>query len=129
MSAAPAATLARRRCRAPHPTATLSWSLRPARLRLIISSIATSAPTRRDFPEIPTLAETLPGYRCVTWYALVGPPGMPAALAEHINRDVNEVLARPDVVERVRAIQMEPVNRSRFEAAQFFADESALWGK
>jgi tripartite-type tricarboxylate transporter receptor subunit TctC len=42
---------------------------------------------------------------------------------------VNEILARPDIIERVRAIQMEPVTPTRAEAAKFFAEESELWGK
>jgi tripartite-type tricarboxylate transporter receptor subunit TctC len=93
--------------------------------------IATGTPERvREFPEIPTLAETgVPGYRCVTWYALVAPPDTPAALAEKINRDVNEILGRPEVVEKVRAIQMEPVTASTAQAGKFFAEETELWGK
>lgn len=42
---------------------------------------------------------------------------------------MNEILARPDIIERVRAIQMEPVTPTRAEAAKFFAEESELWGK
>ena len=76
-----------------------------------------------------TIAETVPGYRTITWYGLVGPPQMPAALADRINRDVNEFMAKPDIIERVRAIQMEPVTPTRAAAAKFFAEESALWGK
>ena len=95
-----------------------------------VKMIATGTPERvREYPEIPTIAETLPGYRSVTWYALVGPPQMPAALADRINKDVNEILARPDNIERVRAIQMEAVTATRAEAAKFFAEETALWGK
>jgi tripartite-type tricarboxylate transporter receptor subunit TctC len=95
-----------------------------------VKMIATGTPERvRDYPEIPTIAETLPGYRTVTWYALVGPPGMPAALAERINNDANEIMSRPDIVERVRAIQMEPVTKTRAEAAKFFMEEAELWGK
>jgi tripartite-type tricarboxylate transporter receptor subunit TctC len=82
-----------------------------------------------EFPEVPTIAETLPGYRSVTWYAMVAPPAMPAALADRINRDVNEILGRKDVAERVRGIQMDPVTKSRAEATKFFAEERALWGK
>ena len=84
----------------------------------------------RELAEIPTLAESgLPGYRAVTWYAMVAPPQTPAALADRINRDVVEILARPDVVEKARGIQMEPVSKSRAEAAKFFAEETELWGK
>jgi tripartite-type tricarboxylate transporter receptor subunit TctC len=84
----------------------------------------------RDLPEIPTIAEAgLPGYRAVTWYAMVAPPQTPAALADRINRDVVEVLSRPEVIEKVRGIQMEPVTQSRAQAAEFFAEETQLWGK
>jgi len=84
----------------------------------------------RELPEVPTVAESgLPGYRAVTWYAMVAPPQTPAALADKINRDVVKILARPEVVEKTRGIQMEPVTKSRGEAAQFFVEEAQLWGK
>jgi len=84
----------------------------------------------RELPEVPTVAESgLPGYRAVTWYAMVAPPQTPAVLADKINRDLIEILARPDVAEKTRGIQMEPVTKSRREAAQFFVEETQLWGK
>ncbi len=84
----------------------------------------------RDLPEAPTIAEAaLPGYRAVTWYAMVAPPQTPAALADRINRDVVAILARPEVRERARTIQMEPTAMTRPEAGKFFAEEAELWGK
>ena len=83
----------------------------------------------REFPDVPTIAESLPGYRAVTWYAMVAPPQIPPPLADRINRDVVEILGRKEVAERVRGIQMEPATRSRTEAADFFREEAALWGK
>ncbi len=84
----------------------------------------------RDLPEIPTIAESaLPGYRAVTWYAMVAPSHTPAPLADRINRDVVEILGRPDVNEKVHGIQMEPVTKTRAQAAEFFAEETQLWGK
>jgi tripartite-type tricarboxylate transporter receptor subunit TctC len=96
--------------------------------RLKIVGVGTSE-RLRELPEVPTIAETLPGYRAVTWYAMVAPPQTPAALADRINRDLNEILGRPDFVEKARAIQMEPATKSRTEAAKFFAEETELWGK
>jgi tripartite-type tricarboxylate transporter receptor subunit TctC len=60
---------------------------------------------------------------------MTAPPGMPAALADRINRDVNEILGRKDVVERVRGIQMNPVTWPRDAAAKFFGEETQLWGR
>jgi tripartite-type tricarboxylate transporter receptor subunit TctC len=96
-----------------------------------VKIVATGATERmRDLPEVPTIAEAgLPDYRAVTWYAMMAPPQMPGALADRINRDVVEILSRPDVAERSRGIQMEPAAKSRTEAGKFFAEEAALWGK
>jgi len=93
--------------------------------------IATGTPERLpEASEIPTLAEAgVSGYRAITWYALVGPPNMAAPLISRINSDVTEILSRADVVERVRAIQMEPSVRTPEQSAAFFAEESELWGK
>lgn len=95
-----------------------------------VKMIGTGTTERvREFADVPTIAETLPGYRAVTWYAMVAPPGMPAALADRINRDVNAILARKEVAERVRGIQMEATTKTRTEAAAFFAEETQLWGR
>ena len=95
-----------------------------------IKIIATGTPERvREYPDVPTVAETLPGFRAVTWYAMVAPPNLASGLADRINRDVNEILARNDVAERVRAIQMEPGTGLRASAGAFIADETELWGR
>ena len=49
----------------------------------------------RELPDVPTVAESgVPGFRSVTWYAMVAPPQTPAVLADKINRDVDEILGR-----------------------------------
>jgi tripartite-type tricarboxylate transporter receptor subunit TctC len=84
----------------------------------------------RELPDIPTIAEEgLRGYRAVTWYAMVAPPQTPAAVADKINNDLAEILGRPEVADKVRGIQMEPVTKTRAQAASFFAEEAQLWGK
>jgi tripartite-type tricarboxylate transporter receptor subunit TctC len=80
-------------------------------------------------PEIPTVAESgFPGFRSVTWFAMAGPPKMPAEQATRINRDIVEILRRPEMDKRLRALQLDPMIGSTSDAAQFFADETALWG-
>jgi tripartite-type tricarboxylate transporter receptor subunit TctC len=81
-------------------------------------------------PEVPTLAESgLPGFRSVTWFAMVAPPATPAALADKINRDVVASLARPQVARSLAALTLEPMPGSPADAAMFFAEETRLWGK
>src|SRR5204863_4569330 len=54
-------------------------------------------------PDVPTIAESgLPGFRSITWFAMVAPPNTSAALTDRINRDVVEVLQRPLVQSKLR---------------------------
>ena len=61
-------------------------------------------------PELPTFTEAgVPGFRSITWFGLVAPPGTPAALAQRINRDAVEMLRSPEVA----AAAAKPVARGR----------------
>lgn len=81
-------------------------------------------------PDVPTLAEAgVPGYRAVTFFGLVAPPGTPAALADKINRDVAGCLKEPAFIDKTRGLGMDLAGGSRAAAAKFFADERELWGK
>jgi len=81
-------------------------------------------------PELPTLAESgLPGFRSVTWFAIVAPPATPAALVDRINGDAVASLKRPEVADSLARLTLEPMIGSPADAAQFFAEETRLWGK
>ena len=96
-----------------------------------IKLLGVASPERASaVPEVPTIAEAgLPGFRSITWFALVAPPATPAALAAKINRDVVESLQKPDIAEKLRALMLEPIPGSPADAARFIADETQLWGK
>jgi tripartite-type tricarboxylate transporter receptor subunit TctC len=93
--------------------------------------LAVGSPERsRVVPEVPTLAESgLPSFRSVTWFAIVAPPGMPAWLTDKVNRDVVEALRRPEVAKRLDTLSLEPMIGTSADAANFFAEETRLWGK
>jgi tripartite-type tricarboxylate transporter receptor subunit TctC len=80
-------------------------------------------------PEAPPVAETLPGFRSVTWFALAGPPGLAPEIASRINRDVVDILTSADIGERMKQLTLEPMPGSPAEAARFFAEETELWGR
>jgi len=81
-------------------------------------------------PEVPTFSEAgLPGFRSITWFGLVAPPGTPAALAERINHDTIDVLASPQVNDRLRDLSLDAGATSRADTAKFFAAETALWSQ
>ena len=81
-------------------------------------------------PELSTFSEAgVPGFRSITWFGLVAPPGTPAALAQRINRDAVEMLRSPEVTARLQSLSLEVGATNPSETAKFFADETALWGK
>ena len=83
-----------------------------------------------QLPDVPTLAEAgVSGYRAVTFFGIVAPPGTADALADKINRDVVDCLKHPELIERTKALGMDLAPGSRADAAKFFADERELWGK
>src|SRR4029079_10953099 len=55
-----------------------------------------SAKRLTTLPDVPAIAETLPGFEAVAWYAIVAPPNTPKAIIAKINADVNEALRQPD---------------------------------
>jgi tripartite-type tricarboxylate transporter receptor subunit TctC len=100
---------------------------RAGKLKIVAVGSTARVP---QIPDVPTLAESgVPGYRAVTFFGLVAPPGTPKALADKINRDVVNVMKQPTVLHKIRALSLTPPFGSRAEAAKFFADERARWGK
>jgi tripartite-type tricarboxylate transporter receptor subunit TctC len=89
-----------------------------------------SAERSPAIPEIPTIAESgFPGFRSVTWFAIVAPPSTSLALVEKINRDIVEGLRQPQLKGKLQRMTLEPLVGTPADAAKFFAEETALWGK
>ena len=81
-------------------------------------------------PELPTFTEAgVPGFRSITWFGLVAPPGTPAALAQRINRDAVEMLRSPEVTERLQSLSLEAGATSPAETAKFFAERDRAVGQ
>ena len=97
-----------------------------------VKIIATGATQRSPaLPDVPTIAESgLPGFRAVTWFAIVAPSDTPAEIADKISRDVVAVTKDPAVAATIRSkLQMEPIASTASEAAKTFADDAKLWAK
>lgn len=81
-----------------------------------------------SIPEVPTTAEAgLPGFVSTSWFAVVGPPRMPPALAQQIAADFGKVLKMPDVQTKYRSVGAEPVGTTPAETATFVKAETARW--
>ena len=80
-------------------------------------------------PDVPTMAETIPGFRSLTWFAIAAPPGTPAELAQKISADVAAVIASPAINKRFVELGLTPVGGTPAELAKFIAEEDAVWSK
>ena len=90
----------------------------------------TRAKRAGAYPNVPTMAESgFPGFEATTWYGLVGPGKMPAAMAQRMNEDINKVLAMPDVKEKLDLYGAEDGGGSAQQFADFIRTEQTKWSK
>jgi tripartite-type tricarboxylate transporter receptor subunit TctC len=82
----------------------------------------------RSLPEVPTLAETLPGFESVAWFGIVGPPRTPGLIAEKVAAGVAETLRNPDVLRRLSDLSADPLGMTPAETAAFMKAETERWG-
>jgi tripartite-type tricarboxylate transporter receptor subunit TctC len=92
--------------------------------------IGVTSPRRvAGFESIPAVAETLPGFSAVGWFALLAPAGTPAPLVARVNQDVNAVLAQPELARRMRELGVFEGGGSPEELDRFMRAERARWQK
>jgi tripartite-type tricarboxylate transporter receptor subunit TctC len=95
-----------------------------------IRAIAVTTPQRiAAMPDIPAVAEALPGYEVVGWYGVIGPANLPAPIVTKLHDELVQVLAQPDVRERIVADGSEPVGNSPQEFRDYMAADLAKWAK
>jgi len=95
-----------------------------------LRALAVTTPQRVPaLPDIPAVAEALPGYEVVGWYGVIGPAGMPSALVERLHDELVRVLGQADVRERILNDGSEPVGNTPREFRDFMATDLAKWAK
>ncbi len=91
--------------------------------------LAVASPQRMpSLPNVPTIAESLPGFEAVAWYAIVAPPGTPKAIIDKINADSNEALRQPEMKEHLKKLSAEVFGGPADKAAKYMREEVARWG-
>lgn len=61
----------------------------------------TESQRSKLLPDVPTVAETVPGYELAVWYGAFGPAGMPAEVVQRLSREINAILAKPEVIKKM----------------------------
>jgi len=96
----------------------------------VIGVAQTRLKRAKGHPTIPTMQEQgFDGFEATTWYGLAGPGKLPSGIADKINRDVNTVLAMPDVQEKLDNYGAEDGGGSRDKFAKFISSEISKWGR
>ena len=92
--------------------------------------LATTGLARAPFlPDLPTVAELLPGFTATNWYAFVAPGKTPAPILDKWNQELVKALKAPEVADELTRAGLLPAPGTRDELARYIARESATWGK
>jgi len=91
--------------------------------------LAVASPNRLPaLPEVPTIAEALPGFEAVAWYGIVAPPKTPKDIVDKINADVNEALRQPELQDRLKNLSAEVFGGTVEKTSKYMREEVDRWG-
>jgi tripartite-type tricarboxylate transporter receptor subunit TctC len=100
--------------------------VRAGRLRAIAVTTPQRLPSN---PELPTVAEALPGFEVVGWYGVIGPANMPQPLVKRLHEELVKALNLPDVRSRIEGDGSQPVGSSPEEFRRFMHADLDKWAK
>ena len=92
--------------------------------------LAVTTTTRSAaLPDIPTMADFLPGYEATAWLGLVAPKNTPAEIAEKLNKEINTALADPRTKARFADLGLTVLPGSRADFEKLIANDTEKWAK
>lgn len=94
-----------------------------------LKALAVTSAQRLPGLDIPTVAETYPGYEAIGWFQIIVPAGTPTAVIDKINADVNRIINMPDMVARLNEMGVYPRIDSPAGARDFFASQQRAMKK
>ncbi len=93
-----------------------------------LRALATMGPQRLAvLPDVPTVAETLPGFNVTNWFGMAVPAGTPAERISRIQKSVADGLRQPDVLKTLASLGVDPVGDTPAQFAAYIAAELARW--
>ncbi len=93
-----------------------------------VKALATTGSARAQaLPDVPTVAETVPGYSFGAYWIILAPAGVPANVVAKVNEGMNRALKEPDVVERLSNLGVEPMGTSPNQVAELMRADAIKW--
>jgi len=89
----------------------------------------TSAKRSSAVPELPTVAETIPGFEASGWYGAFAPAATPREIIAKLNGEINRLMRQPDVAQRLAGDGVEAVTMTPAEFGTYLHSEIVKWGK
>ena len=96
------------------------------KIRAIAQTTAKRSPAA---PDVPTVAESLPGFEATTWFAMFAPANTPKPIIDKLNAEVVRVFKLPEVTERLKTLGLDPVLSTPDELGKYQATEIVKWAK
>jgi tripartite-type tricarboxylate transporter receptor subunit TctC len=100
--------------------------IRGGKLRALAVTTSKRSPA---LPNVPTVAETVPGYEASAWFGMGAPKGTPDAVIQKLNREINEALADPKMKERLAELGGDPIAGSPADFWKIHTAETEKWAK
>ena len=95
----------------------------------LVALAVTTATRSQALPEVPTIAEFLPGYEASSWYGIGTPMGTPAEIIATLNREINAALADPKLKAKFADMGADALTGSPAAFGQLVAEETEKWAK
>lgn len=93
-----------------------------------VRALGVATPQRlKSAPDLPTIAETLPGFDVSAWYGVFAPAGTPPAIVDKLSRAFNEILHEPATAEKLAEMDFIPTGGTPAEFAAFIAADTRRW--
>ena len=96
------------------------------KIRAVAQTTAKRSPAA---PDIPTVAESLPGFEATTWFAMFAPANTPKPVVDRLNAEIVRVFKLPEVAERLKTLGLDAVLSSSDELGKYQATEIVKWAK
>ncbi len=112
----------------------VSFDVMPTTIQQVRSgtlrALAVTTASRSDaLPDVPAVAEFVPGYEASSWHGIGAPKGTPATIVERLNKEINAALADPKHQARLADVGGAPMPMSPAEFGKFIAEETQKWAK
>ncbi len=109
----------------------VTWSsvgqhVKGGRLRALGVTTVKRSPA---LPDLPAIAETLPGYDLPVWYGIVAPAGTPREIVARLNAEILRVITMPDFKQRIEVDAVEPIGSTPEQLGEYIKTELVKWAK